>query len=507
LSIARRIAGLATMLVALGIFTGTARADTTLTVTPTINGAGTVVDSANSAYVCTASPQLNTDAHACGAIAGHPCSPIPSKFCLILKRKASVFLNASAESGWKFVGWKRGTVPTGCTTDPSCGFILSTTDLVSQDWQPVAMFHEDVTSAFTAGGTPPAITSSTSATFRYTTNIGTKFLCKLDGVSMDCGTIGVDHSATSTLINLEPNVSHTFSATAQSVSGNNSDNPATFTWKVDTLPPTASLDPTSGPGQGALQTITSETFRFQSNEPGSTFKCSLDSAAFSACTTPLQLSNLSAGAHRFRVQATDRAGNVSDPVQRDWTVAIPDADSDGFNATVDCNDSDPSTHPGATDIPDNGKDENCDGVDAHSPPPPPPPAQPAQTVISGAPPASPEQIQVVLAFGFKATKHATKLTKLQVKNIPFGATIKASCRGGNCPKRLKGKGFTKKKAFGTVDLKRFITKPLKPGTALTVTVSKPGAINAIKVLKIRASKAPVVTTRCQPPGAKKPVSC
>ena len=42
---------------------------------------------------------------------------------------------------------------------------------------------------------------------------------------------------------------------------------------------------------------------------------------------------------------------------------------------------------------------------------------------------------------------------------------------------------------------------------MTVAVSKPGAINAIKVLKIRAAKAPVVTTRCQPPGAKKPVSC
>jgi hypothetical protein len=499
LSIARRIAGLATMLVALGIFTGTARADTTLTVTPTIEGAGTLVDSANAAYDCSASPVLNADTHPCGAIAGHPCSLIELKFCLRAKRKESVFLQAKPELGWKFVGWKPGTAPTACRTDPTCSFILSTDDLLSQDWHPVAQFHEDVTSAFTDGGTPPEFTNSTTATFRYTTNIGTKFLCTLDTVSIDCGTIGIDHSATSTLINLKPNVSHTFTATAQAVSGNKSDNPATFTWIVDTKPPTASLDPTTGPGQGALQTITSETFAFQSNEAGSTFECSLDSAAFTACTAPVQLNDLSAGVHNFRVHAIDRAGNVGDPVQRDWTVAIPDADSDGFNAKVDCNDTDPAVHPGATDVPDNGKDENCDGVDAHTPPP-------AQPIVSGAT-GSPEQIQVVLAFGFKAAKHATKLTKLQVKNIPFGATIKASCTGGNCPKRLKGKGFTKKKAFGTVDLKHFITKPLKPGAALTVTVSKPGAINAIKILKIRAAKAPVVTTRCQPPGAKKPVSC
>jgi hypothetical protein len=81
-----------------------------------------------------------------------------------------------------------------------------------------------------------------------------------------------------------------------------------------------------------------------------------------------------------------------------------------------------------------------------------------------------------------------------------------SCAGG-CPKGLKGKGFTKRNAFGTVDLKSFIKKPLKKNTALTVLVSKPGAINAVKILKIRAGKAPAITTQCVPPGAKKPVSC
>jgi hypothetical protein len=120
---------------------------------------------------------------------------------------------------------------------------------------------------------------------------------------------------------------------------------------------------------------------------------------------------------------------------------------------------------------------------------------------------SPSQIQVVLAFGFKASKHATRFTKLQVKNVPFGATVHVTCHGRGCPKGLKGKGFTKKRAFGTVDLKKFVRKPLRPGTAITAVVSKPGAINAVKVLKIRAAKAPTVATRCQPPGAKKPVSC
>ena len=80
----------------------------------------------------------------------------------------------------------------------------------------------------------------------------------------------------------------------------------------------------------------------------------------------------------------------------------------------------------------------------------------------------------------------------------------AQCKGSKCPKRPKK--FTKRGARGTVKLKGFTTR-FAAGTVIEVRVTHTGMIGVVKRVKIRKNKAPVVSTRCLPPGAREPTRC
>ena len=93
------------------------------------------------------------------------------------------------------------------------------------------------------------------------------------------------------------------------------------TGTVDTAAPDTQI--TSGP-QGPTNDST-PTFGFTSSEPGSSFQCRFDSAAFAPCSGPgathTPATALSDGSHTFQVRATDATGNTDQSAAaRSFTV-------------------------------------------------------------------------------------------------------------------------------------------------------------------------------------------
>ncbi|MGH2925370.1 MAG: hypothetical protein ACRDK1_05285, partial [Solirubrobacterales bacterium] len=112
-----------------------------------------------------------------------------------------------------------------------------------------------------------------------------------------------------------------FRAVATDPAGNRSPCSASFSYVEDSTPPNTTI--TFGPPSST--TNRRPVFRFQSSEPGSTFKCRFDSKPFGRCSGPgashrpyVALAN---GSHSFEVVATDKAGNAdATPSRRIFTV-------------------------------------------------------------------------------------------------------------------------------------------------------------------------------------------
>ena len=98
-----------------------------------------------------------------------------------------------------------------------------------------------------------------------------------------------------------------------------------------------------------------------------------------------------------------------------------------------------------------------------------------------------------------------RLTRFNVKGAPKGSRLTVKCRKG-CAR----KSYTVRKTKGTVKLKAkvFGNRRIRTGTKVTVTVTRAGEIGAVKEWTMRGGRhAPRITTRCLPPGAKKPARC
>lgn len=101
---------------------------------------------------------------------------------------------------------------------------------------------------------------------------------------------------------------------------------------IDCDPPETTI--ASGPT--GTTTDSTPTFGLVSDEPGSTFECKLDAAAFAPCSTPFTTASLADGSHTLEVRATDPSGNTDPtPAVRDFAVDTSvAADTDPPETTI-----------------------------------------------------------------------------------------------------------------------------------------------------------------------------
>ena len=224
----------------------------------------------------------------------------------------------------------------------------------------------------------------------------------------------------------------------------------------DSDPPTAGI--TSGPGSTSGH---SATFAFGSNESKSTFQCSLDNGAYSACTSAKTVTGISDGKHTFNVRAIDLVGNVQ-PTPTSATFCVP----------------------GGAEVAGNKVDEDCDGFSA--------------PFVS---------VEASIRYAFRFTRRTTRVTTLNLSRVTKGAKLKVTCSGGKrrgCPFKSKTVKLKKGKAkLSRIFKKRKRRAKLRRGARIQISLTKSGLISKVYRFKVRRGKLPTFATRCQLPGSKK----
>ena len=127
------------------------------------------------------------------------------------------------------------------------------------------------------------------------------------------------------------------------------------------------------------------------------------------------------------------------------------------------------------------------GAAAQTPPTPPPPLPLVPTIV---------------VFSWERDAPPVTFTSFALKNVGEGSTVVVRCltaSGDRCKGKLR-KAFRAEDASGTVEVRRFVGKRIRPGRRLEARISHPGRKTLYKTVAIRRSGPPAISTECRAPG-------
>ncbi|HEY1247959.1 MAG TPA: Ig-like domain-containing protein, partial [Nitrososphaera sp.] len=221
---------------------------------------------------------------------------------------------------------------------------------------------------WTVDTTPPAtsVNSATDGNKSAVTNDGTTKSTSMTFTFSGTDTGGVDHFECSldnsnfticispilfNSVNLKDGL-HTFEVLSEDNSTNKDPSPASFTWTVDTQPPSTTIISAVDGNKTELITggntsSNSMTFGFSANDTGGQegkgvginhFECNIDNSMFVTCTSPFTFQKLlKDGIHTFNVLSVDNSRNKdSSPSTFSWTVDTTPPDT-SIKSAIDGN--------------------------------------------------------------------------------------------------------------------------------------------------------------------------
>jgi hypothetical protein len=157
---------------------------------------------------------------------------------------------------------------------------------------------------------PSNPSNQSSPTFEFSDgDSGATFVCQLDGSAFS-------NCTSPTTYGPLDEGAHTFDVKAVNADGES--NPTSYTWIIDTQPPTMTITQEPSDPSG----VSSAHFEFSATDQTSVaLQCGLDNAAFQACSNPpgKDYSDLTNARHTFTLEGTDAAGNES-TTSYSWVV-------------------------------------------------------------------------------------------------------------------------------------------------------------------------------------------